>query len=244
MYNNFAAVYDSLAFNSQYSERAEYVADLLKKRGKNQGILLDLGCGTGNFSVAFSDRGFDVIAVDISPECLCEAQNKANGRNILFLCQDMTELDLYGTIDCCICLFDTLNHLPDKAAFEKAIARVSLFMNPGGVFIFDVNTEYKHKFVLANNTFVIDTDDVYLVWRNSTAGSLETRLKLDFFIKNPDGTFEKRSDSFTERPFETKYIKSVLENNGFCNISAYKELTEDEPDEHTQRIFFVAEKEK
>lgn len=242
MYNDFASFYDGLAYNSEYGRRAEYVYGLLSDAGAKDGILLDLGCGTGNFSVAMAEKGYDVIAVDASPDMLMQAQAKAAEKelDILFLCQDMTMLDLYGTVGSCICLFDTFNHLGSAEEFARAVSRVSLFMEPGGAFIFDVNTEYKHRTVLGSNTFVIDTGDVYCVWRNSTDSSLVTELKLDFFAKDGGGLYSRSGETFTERAFSHDLILRVLAENGFEDVTAYRELTREAPDEKTQRIFYTA----
>ena len=168
MYSYFAGVYDELTGNISYKERAAYFHAIIEKYRTKGPILLDLACGTGSLSVELSRLGYDVIGVDNSPEMLSVAQQKRceSGEDILFLCQDMTALDLYGTIDATVCALDSINHVTDPKAVRKIFQNVSLFTIPGGLFIFDVNTPYKHRSVLGNNTFVYDCSDVYCVWRS------------------------------------------------------------------------------
>lgn len=128
-YSYFAQVYDLLTENVEYSERADYICSLLSENGIDGGLLLDLACGTGSMSVELAKRGFEVTGVDLSEEMLAQAQNKmyASGESILFLCQDMCKLDLYGTIDCAVCTLDSLNHLKDEKRRKKSISKTSLF---------------------------------------------------------------------------------------------------------------------
>ena len=170
-YGVFSEFYDALTANVSYDTVSQVLSSLLTRYGKSRGLLLDLACGTGSVSVRMAQKGYEVIVVDLSPEMLSEAQNKAYsaGQNILFLCQDMTKLDLYGTVDAAVCTLDGLCHLPDEESVFAALRKVSLFMNPGGVFLFDINSVYKHRGVLGNNTFVYDTDDVYCVWQKHPA---------------------------------------------------------------------------
>ena len=125
-YDVFSAYYDALTENVQYSAIAERICSLLTCRGINRGLLLDLGCGTGTLSVLLAKQGYEVIGADASPDMLMEAQNKAaeTGEQILFLCQPMEQLDLYGTVRAVVCTLDALNHLPTRAAVEAALGRV------------------------------------------------------------------------------------------------------------------------
>lgn len=154
-YSRFAEYYDVLTKNICYKERAAYFNTLIERfGGKSGGILLDLACGTGSLSEEFTKLGYDVIGVDNSQEMLSVALEKKLDSDlpIQYLHQNMTKLDMFGTIDITICALDSLNHLPNLDAVKATAERVSLFTNPGGLFIFDVNTPYKHEKVLANNT--------------------------------------------------------------------------------------------
>ena len=162
-YQAFASYYDRLIGNEvDYRARARYFDALIRRYADTpeQNLLLDLACGTGSLSVELSAIGYDVIGVDASAEMLAEAAAKGRGK-ILFLCQAFDTLDLYGTVGAVVCALDSLNHITDAAALEAAFARVALFTAPGGVFVFDVNTPYKHREILADNTFVYDLGDLF-----------------------------------------------------------------------------------
>ena len=185
-YQSFAAYYDRLIGNEiDYRARARYFDTLIRRYADTpeQNLLLDLACGTGSLSVELSAIGYDVIGVDASADMLAEAAAKGRGK-ILFLCQAFDTLDLYGTVGAVVCALDSLNHITDAAALEAAFARVALFTAPGGVFVFDVNTPYKHREILANNTFVYDLGDLFCVWQNTTNASLVTEITLDFFLQS------------------------------------------------------------
>ena len=187
----FADFYDSLTDNVEYEKRADYIVNVLEKNFNHDlGLTLDLACGTGTMTMLLKEKGIDVYGVDGSYDMLTVAQQKTmeKGLNILYLCQRMESLDLYGTIDTCICTLDSLNHIVDEKVFTKAIERVSLFMNKGGYFLFDLNTLYKHRKVLANNSFVFETDEVFLAWQNTLQENDIVDIDLDFFIKEEDNS--------------------------------------------------------
>lgn len=243
-YGSFAEYYDSLTSNVDYRKTAEYVSGILSENGINKGILLDLACGTGTMSLIMAQKGYDVIGVDNSPEMLGEAREKAleAGEDILFLCQDMCSIDLYGTVDCTVCLLDSLNHLESKEELLEAFKRVSLFTVPGGLFVFDVNTEYKHKYVLGDNTFVYDNDDVYCVWQNEYDDESKTvEIFLDFF-QEENGLYRRSSEYFAERAFSDSDIRNLLSEAGFTDIKAYGELRKTAPSDTEERVFYVARK--
>ena len=243
-YGAFAEYYDSLTSNVSYDETAKYVADILDENGIKKGILLDLACGTGTMSVQMAKRGYEVIGIDNSPEMLNEAREKAYEaeKDILFLCQDMCNIDLYGTVECTICLLDSLNHLESEEELLAAFKGVSLFTVPGGLFIFDVNTQYKHKYVLGNNTFVYDNDDVYCVWQNEYDDESKTvEIFLDFFEEENE-LYRRSSEYFTECAFSDETIRRLLKEAGFSNVRAYGELSRNAPSETEERIFYVARK--
>lgn len=244
-YGSFSDVYDILTQNVNYPQRAEYIADLLADYGIKGGILLDLACGTGRLSVEMSRRGFEVIGVDASGDMLSIAMNNAyeNAVNILFLCQTMQQLDLYGTINACMCTLDSVNHLTVKQDVQTAFDKVSLFTEPGGIFIFDVNTPYKHRNVLADNTFVYDMDEVYCVWQNTFDKLTDTvQIDLDIFEEIEDGIFERTQESFCERAYEIDELESMLEKSGFETVAVYDELTKTQPKPDSQRVFIIARK--
>lgn len=245
-YGAFAEYYDSLTTNVSYDKTSEFVSGILAENGIKDGILLDLACGTGTMSVRMAQKGYDVIGIDNSPEMLNEAREKAAdaGEDILFLCQDMCDIDLYGTVDCTVCLLDSLNHLESEEELLAAFKGVSLFTVPGGLFIFDVNTEYKHKHVLGDNTFVYENDDVYCVWQNEYDDESRTvEIFLDFF-EEENGLYRRSSEYFTERAFSDDDIRRMLGEAGFTDIKLYDELRKTAPPDNAERVFYVARKDK
>ena len=246
-YEVFADFYDALTDNVDYAVLSKTICSLLARYGLNRGLLLDLGCGTGTLSVLLSKAGYEVVGADISPDMLAVAQEKAfaAGQDILFLCQDMTRLDLYGTLDAAVCTLDALNHLPSRAAVEETLRRVSLFLNPGGVFIFDANTLYKHREVLGNNTFVYDTDAVYCVWQNELQTDEKTvEISLDFFIPASDDApiYERESEQFTECAYSGAEWEEMLKNAGFSVLGVFDGYTENPLTDASERAVYAVRK--
>lgn len=244
-YGNFAHYYDILTGNISYKDRAAYFDMLIKKHGGKKNLLLDLACGTGSLSEEMCRLGYDVIAVDGSEEMLNEALDKKfdSGLNIQYLCQDMTKLDMFGTIDVTICALDSLNHLPDLDAIKQTINRVSLFCEPGGLFIFDVNTPYKHKNVLGNNTFIYDMEDVYCVWQNTyTEEDNRVEMWLDFFEKQENGSYERYDESFSEIAFDDAVIEKIVAGSGMEIVGKYDYDTTEPTKADSEKIVYVAHK--
>lgn len=240
-YGDFAFVYDRLTSEIDYEKRAEYFDRVILRHGGFHGILLDLGCGTGKLSEALSGLGYDVVGVDNSAEMLSAALEKKlkSGRDIIYLCQDMTELDLYGTVDTVVSALDSLNHLTDYGDFCTALQKVSLFLHPDGVFVFDVNTCYKHREVLANNTFVYDYDDVYCAWQNSLGENDVVQMDLDIFVSEDGERYLRMEDHFAERAYSEKQIEEALRMAGLQIQAVYGEDSLQPPQEDEQRLVYV-----
>ena len=245
-YGDFAYYYDSLTENVDYDKRCEYIRGLLAENGVGEGILLDLACGTGTVSLKLSEMGYDVIGVDASEEMLSVAQEKKmeSGADVIFLCQRMEELDLFGTINACVSTLDSINHVTDEETVREIFRRVSLFMEDKGMFVFDVNTPYKHREILGDNTFVYDTDEVYCVWQNSTDENLLTKVSLDIFEKDEDDeeTYYRYCEEFAEKGYDLDDIRKWLEECKFEVTAVYEEMTREDVKADTQRAVFVARK--
>ena len=243
-YSCFADYYDRLTQNVGYRQRADYLCTLFSHLEHEPGLLLDLACGTGSLTLELKKRGIDCYGIDASPEMLSVAQQKAAqaGESILFLCQDMRNIDLYGTVDTVLCCLDSINHLTTVKDVQMTFERVSLFLNPGGYFIFDVNTIYKHREILANNTFVYDTDNVYCVWQNTLIENIcRVRIHLDFFERDGNCYYRKQEEFF-ERAYTHEEIVGMLHKAGLSLVGCYAEGSFCKPVEDTQRIFYVARK--
>ena len=243
-YRVFSRFYDNLTFNVDYDKRADYLQSVLSLYSHPWGLTLDLACGTGSLTAALKKRGVDIFGVDASQEMLSEAMDKAYDEElpILYLCQKMENLDLYGTIDTCVCTLDSLNHLTEKAKLQAALDRVGLFMNPGGMFIFDVNTVYKHRRILAGNTFVYDTDQVFCVWQNSLKENNLVNIELDLFEKEGQSgeLYRRHTERFSERAYEIDELKEMLRQAGFETLAVYHDMTTEPLREDSDRAVFVA----
>ena len=244
-YGDFAYYYDILTENVDYESRCDYIHNLLADNGIGKGILLDLACGTGTLSMLFEEKGFDVIGTDASEDMLTKAQEKKIEQcsDIIFLCQKMEELDLFGTINAAVCTRDSINHVTDTASVREIFRRVSLFMEDKGIFVFDVNTPYKHKKVLGNNTFVYDMDEVYCVWQNETDDDMLTTVSLDIFERDEEeDIYYKYSEQFQEKGYELSFLEELLKENKFELIDIYEEMTTSPVSDKTERAVFVARK--
>ena len=246
MYNEFSYFYDSLTDDVDYKARTEYLCSLFCRFDRMPTLLLDLACGTGGFSNEFAKRDVAVIGVDISPEMLSVAREKSAevGNDILYLCQDGAELDLYGTVDGAICCLDSLNHITDYERFCKVLERVSLFLEKDRLFIFDVNTVYKHEQILGNNNFIIENDDVYCVWQNEFEPKTNTvNITLDFFTED-GGVYYRAQEEFSERAYTHTEIKNALQAAGLKIEAVFEEMSENAPTANTAREVYVTRKVK
>ncbi|MGN0690959.1 MAG: class I SAM-dependent DNA methyltransferase [Oscillospiraceae bacterium] len=250
-YSAFSRYYDVLTENIDYRARAEYFEKMIRRfGGKEGGILLDLACGTGSLSEEMARLGYDVIGVDSSEEMLNMALDKKfdSGLPIQYLCQDMTELDMFGTIDVTICALDSLNHLESLSDIKRTVEKVSLFCEPGGLFIFDMNTPYKHKNILADKTYVYDMEEVFCVWQNEYTGDIDNRVNicLDFFEK-ADGKnelYSRSSEDLSEIAFDRAVIEDILSGAGFELLAEYDHDSDDPPSEKSEKIVYAARKKK
>ena len=241
-YSAFARYYDELTANIDYKKRGEYFHSIIQRfKTTKENILLDLACGTGSISEVMAGLGYDVIGVDNSDEMLGIALDKKfdSGLDIQYLCQDMTELDMYGTIGAAVCALDSLNHLESADDLRAVFERVALFCDKDAVFLFDVNTVYKHEKVLADNTFVYETDDVFCVWENEYLGNGVTDIQLDFFERDGD-IYRRSSDGFTETAYPRELTEQMLTDAGFEICGVFEYPTGNEPTENSEKLTFAA----
>lgn len=246
-YGEFARYYDTLTYNVNYKARAAYFDELVRRHGEHLrgGLLLDLACGTGSLSLAFAGLGYEVIGVDASAEMLSEAMRKTAEAEcrLLLLHQSMQELDLYGTVGVTVCALDSLNHLHDEAAVAAVFSRVSLFTEPGGLFLFDVNTAYKHREVLADNAYIYERGDVFCCWQNTwNPGDGSVDIALDFFIRDTDKRYRRSRERFTEHLYARDTLERLLREHGMEPVACYGDDRFDEPGKATQREIYVARK--
>ncbi len=244
MYKDFAQFYDILMDNADYKKRTDYLLKLFGKYDKKPTLLLDFACGTGEFSIRLAKKKIEVIGADISEEMLAVAREKAvkSKTDVLFLCQEGKDLDLYGTVDGAISCFDSLNHIVSKSELQKTLNRISLFLEPNRLFLFDANTEYKHKSILADNSFVLDKGDVVCTWQNRYHRFKNIiDISLDFFLKD-NGKYIRKSESFKERAYSLKEWTAMLNKAGLEVIEILGDMSFKKPTETEQRIYFVTRK--
>ena len=243
-YSAFARYYDELTANIDYVKRGKYFHSLIEKFAGTEGkILLDLACGTGSISEVMAELGYDVIGVDYSDEMLGIAIEKKfdKGLSIQYLCQDMRKIDMFGTVDVTICALDSINHLSSLNDVRKVFEGVAFFSEIGGLFIFDVNTPYKHREILADNTFTYETDNVYCIWENTLdATTDEVKMHLEFFEREENGMYSRSSDDFSEKAYSEDELEKLLEECGFEILARYGDDTYEAPVETTQRIVYTA----
>lgn len=243
-YDALAGCYDEMTQDVAYPAWADYLERLFAQSGLEVRTVLDLACGTGTMTCLLARRGYELIGVDFSPEMLAVASEKAlevPGERPIFLCQSMEELDLYGTVDACVCLLDSVNHVTDPETLQRALERVRLFLEPGGIFIFDVHTP-EHLQGLDGEMFLDETEDAYCVWR--TDYDPERRVctyAMDVFQQEGD-LWRRGEEVHEEYAYTPQELETYLERTGFLDIRQYGQLRTQPPEAGEERIFFTARK--
>ncbi len=239
-YGDFARAYDALTFNVPYDEIAEYYIGIIKSLAEGR-RLLDMGCGTGNLTTRLAKAGFKVIGQDASEDMLSFAAQKSS--KVQWICQSMTETDIGEPADVVVSTLDSINHLSTRSDIADCFRKTSESLKTGGIFVFDVNTEYKHREVLGNNTFVYDVDGVYCVWQNEySPEDNRVSIELDLFFEEEDGAYIRGFEEFSEIALPQPEYIGMLENAGFEIAEAYEYLTHNSPDEKTEKLLIAARK--
>ena len=244
-YSSFAAFYDSLQSDVMYEQRAGYIAKLFKKYDRLPTQLLDVACGTGGFSLQFAKMGMSVTAADPSPEMLSVAQKKASATDldIMLVCQSARDTKLPYAVDGAVCCLDSINHIIDKRELKASFRAVAAAVKDGGLFIFDVNTPFKHRNILSGNTFVIENDDVYCVWQNSDCEKNGiVGICLDFFGKDADRKYIRTTEEFAERAYTDEEIRGMLEPAGLEVVAVLGDMSFKAPKACDERVIYVTKK--
>ncbi|MBE6992542.1 MAG: class I SAM-dependent methyltransferase [Ruminococcaceae bacterium] len=242
-YGILAGCYDEFTRDIDYGSFADFYEQIFALENIEVKSMLDLACGTGTLTCLLADRGYELIGVDRSIEMLSEAFDKAqNVRGIrpLFLNQDMTKLDLYGTVDCAVCCLDGINYLSDPEDAAKTFERLKFFINPNGLFIFDINSAYKLK-NLDGGMFIDEDENSYCVWR--TEFNEETNLcfyGMDIFKKQKNELWKRGFEEHYEYAYTPEQLKQLLEANGFHDVKFYADRKNEAPKEDELRIFITA----
>ena len=240
-YGNFASIYDMLTDDVEYSKRCDYIEKIFEKHLNKKPVLIaDLGCGTGTVCSLMSKRGYDMIGIDSSDMMLSEAIKKEESGKILYLNQDMTDFEHYGTVDVFLSMLDSLNYITSLDELSKVFSLVKNYLNPGGIFVFDINTPYKYEQVLGDNTFVQDENGIFYVWQNFFDGEYCDFL-IDFFVKKDD-TYTRFTEEHTQRCHTFKEMLDIIEDAGLSLEGVYNDLSFSDPVQNSERIFFVVKK--
>lgn len=221
-YSLFSTVYDMFMDNVPYIEWADNIEQTLKKHGINEGIVLDLGCGTGTLTKMLADKGYDMIGIDGSEEMLLIAREK--DENTLFLCQDISEFELYGTVRAIISTCDTLNYILDEEELVNTFKLVNNYLEPDGIFVFDMNAPEKYEEVLSDNVFAENRDEASFIWDNFYDEDEHiNEYVLTLFMKDDkSGQYKKHEEYHYQRNYLRDEIKELLDRAGLEIIENFE----------------------
>lgn len=244
-YTNFASVYDRLmTADFDYEKWVDYIENLFSEYHKDVTLAADLACGTGNITLPLSRRGYDMIGLDSSADMLDIARKKAQKENldILFLNQNMTRMDLYGTVDAFLCMIDGMNYVLNPASLFRMFQRMKrCFLEPDGLFIFDISTEYKLKETIGNKTFIYSDDSLFYSWENRYLEKMRiSDMELTFFEKQKNGSYRRFSERHLQRAHRPEELCRMLKKAGFSRVDCFSELSLDAPKKEEERMVFVA----
>ena len=222
-YESFAQVYDLFMDNIPYEEWGEYVHELLKERGVEDGLVVDLGCGTGSLTELLAQRGYDMIGVDLSMDMLQIAMEKKaeSELDILYLMQDMRELELFGTVRAAVSVCDSMNYITDEEDLLEVFRLVNNYLDPGAPFIFDMNTMYKYETQLADNVIAESREESAFIWEN-------------------EGTYERFQETHFQKAYPVDLVCGLLEEAGLQVEAVYDAFTHEPPKPDSERVYFVA----
>ena len=240
-YSAIAECYDALNSHIDYESFASFLNSEIRAGGISDGsIVLDLACGTGNITLPLYKCGYDMIGVDLSGEMLNIAREKKDGDKVLWLCQDMRSFELYGTVGAVVCCLDSINYLTSRASVDKCFSLVHNYLDPNGIFIFDVNTPHKFKSVYGNNHYILEDEGIYCGWQNyydEKSGLCD--FELSFFYENEDGSYTRLDETQTERCYSLKVLKNLLIKNGFEIVKVVSDFEGSPVSDTDERAYFV-----
>ena len=245
IYGSMAKFYDRLNAGLDYCEWADFAErEIRENYHGTPALILDAACGTGSMTLELASRGYDMTGVDLSPEMLTVARERALDRgidSILWLCQDLGEIDLYGTVDACVSTLDSINHVTDREALCSFFDRMHrCFLEPGGILVFDINTPYKFENVYAYNDFILEDDGMFCGWQNSY--DPDERLAyfyLSLFEQDESGAYQRTDMTEVERCYTMDEMREILDRTGFDVIGVYSDYDRTPAAEEDERWYFV-----
>ena len=244
-YNALAASYDRLTNDVDYNGVVAFCWEILHREGLEPRSAVDLACGTGSVTVLLAEQGLQVTGVDMSWEMLCMAEQKAQGlaNRPMFVCQKLQELYLPKAVDLAVCALDSLDYITDPAQCREAIRRVYKVLNPGGCFIFDVNTPEKLR-AMDGQVFLDEDDDVYCVWRGEFDEDTNIcTYEMDLFQREGE-TWHRSWETHREYAYTPRQLTDYLKEAGFTHIEIFGDRSFEKPQPGEQRIYFKARKGK
>lgn len=242
-YTGFAQVYDTFMDNVPYEEWADYYKEILREHGIMDGIVLDLGCGTGSMTELLAEQGYDMIGVDNSEEMLDLAMEKraASGQDILYLLQDMRKFELYGTVRAVISACDSVNYLTEPGDLVKVFSLVNNYLDPGGIFIFDLNTVYKYQEILGEQTIAEDREECSFIWDNFyDEEEMINEYDLTVFVQEEGDLFRRYCETHYQRAYSSETVRALIEKAGMEVLAIYDAFTYNKPKPDSERVYFVA----
>ena len=240
-FNILAKYYDVLNYNADYKKVAGYIEDVFEIYQKKPNLILDLACGTGDLTIELDKRKYDMTGLDISVEMLSAAMSKAVSKNqntILWINQDMRSFELYGTVDAVICCFDSLNYILEEENIEKCFKSVYNYLNPGGLFVFDVNSKYKFEHTYADNDIILENGGVFCSWRNSCKkykynNKNKEEIACDFYLTlfvmdgETEEIYKRYDETLKQKYYDAAYLEDILAKIKFENINIYYDFSAD-----------------
>lgn len=246
-YGDFAKVYDMFMDNVNYEDWAAYLTERLKEYGIHDGLVLELGCGTGTMTELLAEAGYDMIGVDNSGEMLAEAMEKRaeSGHDILYLLQDMQNFELYGTVRAIISVCDSMNYLTEEEDLLAVFQLANNYLDPGGLFIFDVNTVYKYQEILGERTIAENREDGSFIWENSYDPETGINVyELALFLPREDGLYEKDEEIHYQRAYSKERLEELIAQAGMELAAVYDAYTKEPPRNDSERLTFIAKEKR
>ena len=243
-YSSFAQVYDLFTDNVPYEEWSTYLIGLLKEHGVEDGLVLDLGCGTGKMTRLLEKAGYDMVGIDYSEEMLGiarEQQFEDADSSILYLLQDMRELELDGTVRAVVSICDSMNYILEDEELEQVFRAVNRYLDPKGMFIFDLNTLYKYRDLLGETTISENREEGSFIWDNYfDEEEMVNEYDLTLFIREKGDLYRKYEETHFQRAYTLERVKELLEKAGMEFVAAYDAFTKEPVKENSERIYVIA----
>lgn len=239
-YKDFARVYDEFMDQTPYDEWLSNILHVFEEyKIPQNGQVIDLGCGTGKMARRLCDRGYQVTAIDNSMDML-EVAASEEDQGILYVLQDMVSLELPDQADAIVSICDCMNYILEEDDLLETFTRARRYLKEDGVFMFDMNSHYKYREILACNTFAEDREDASFIWDNFYDDNDRiNEYQLSLFILNEQGTYNKYEELHLQRAYEEEEVKKLLQKVGFTSVQVLDAETMKEVKEDTQRLYFI-----